>query len=175
MSFSDLEYQVNFDYLKDIEYYKDYNNKKRAWHEKEFSYYLRYLHLGLWEDYVLSNKIHTPFFQWFELIYAPKHKINYPFKNDSITPVLEKTYKDIISKKDFLSNFPPKKDIVVDNMFIATPLAQAPSQLTTENGLQKIIYQNNYSNETLYTITEHLIKIEEKINNGKFRILINKI
>ena len=90
MNFSNLEYQVDFDYLKDIEYYKDYNRKKRVWHEENFSYNLRFLHLGLWEDYVLSNKIHSPFFQWFELIYAPKHKINYPFKNDSITPILEK-------------------------------------------------------------------------------------
>ena len=90
MNFSNLEYQVDFDYLKDIEYYKDYNHKKRVWHEENFSYYLRFLHLGLWEDYVLSNKIHSPFFQWFELIYAPKHKINYPFKNDSITPIFEK-------------------------------------------------------------------------------------
>ena len=36
MNFSNLEYQVDFDYLKDIEYYKDCNNKKRVWHEKKF-------------------------------------------------------------------------------------------------------------------------------------------
>nr|KAJ0226368.1 hypothetical protein LSAT_V11C100041070 [Lactuca sativa] len=52
-------------------------------------------------------------------------------------------------------------------MFIATPLVQAPNQLTTEKGLQKIIYQNNYANETLSSITEHLVKIEEKIFKDK--------
>lgn len=167
MNFSNLEYQVDFDYLKDIEYYKDYNHKKRVWHEENFSYYLRFLHLGLWEDYVLSNKIHSPFFQWFELIYAPKHKINYPFKNDSITPIFEKKYKDIISNKEIIANFPPKGEIIINDMFIATPLVQAPNQLTTEKGLQKIIYQNNYANETLSSITEHLVKIEEKIFKDK--------
>nr|KAJ0210930.1 hypothetical protein LSAT_V11C400196350 [Lactuca sativa] len=52
-------------------------------------------------------------------------------------------------------------------MFIATHLVQAPNQLTTKKGLQKIIYQNNYANETLFSITEHLVKIEEKIFKDK--------
>lgn len=78
------------DCLKDVEFYEEYDAKKRAWYEERFSYYLRFLYLRLWKDYLLSNKIHSPFCQGFELFYAPTHNIDYPLKDDLITPILNK-------------------------------------------------------------------------------------
>jgi len=164
----ELKSSINFDYLQKIEIYKEYNNEKRAWHEKNFSYYLRYLHYGLWEDYVFSKQIHSPFFQWFELVYAPTHDIEFPFKTISsspIFPIFAKTYNDVTSNHKIISNYPPKKAVIIEENYIGTPLIHAPKENTThERNFQNIIYQNNYTNEILFTIGEQLDRIENKIS-----------
>ena len=108
----ELKSSINFDYLQKIEIYKEYNNEKRAWHEKNFSYYLRYLHYGLWEDYVFSKQIHSPFFQWFEPVYAPTHDIEFPFKQFPLVlffPFLLKLIKMLVLKIRLFQIILPKK------------------------------------------------------------------
>ncbi|KAL4565433.1 hypothetical protein LXL04_029527 [Taraxacum kok-saghyz] len=75
-----------------------------------------------------------------------------------------------MTNQETISNYTPKKGVIIDDGFIATPLLKVLGQQTSDKNFQNIIYQNNYSNEILSTVGGHLDRIEENFTQEKLSI-----
>ena len=154
--------KVNLNYLSD-EFFAEHNKEKRDWYTKFTNKYSTELEHWLeWRSYARENNIYITFFDWY-LLHCQKTGINIgedsPLQINQ-TPKITQEYKDLLTNEKTISIHPPKTVIKIQDKYIARPLTVIENKDKIEDICKDIVYQNNYSNEILCTISQQLNRIE---------------
>ena len=82
--------------------------------------------------------------------------IDNPFLNIYQTPKITQEYKEVSSNKYITTIHPPKTSLIIQDNYLAVPLATG-KQIDKEDSkelIKDVIYQNNYWNEILNTMSQ---------------------
>ena len=163
-----MDSKVNMQYLSD-EYFADHNREKREWYTKFVNnYYTELEHQVAWRKYVYANNIYMTFFEWYEILICKPQGIDNPFLKVYQTPKVTQSYKDVKTNKYIISIHPPKSPIFIQDNYLAIPLVTGQDIVKDDSSpkelVKDIIYQNNYSNEILNTMSQQLNRIEGNQN-----------
>ena len=80
------------------------------------------------------------------------------------SPKITQEYKDVKTNKNITAIHPPTTSITIQDKYLTIPLAAPNTGSLKEELTKDIIYQNNYSNEILSTISQQLNRIESNQN-----------
>ena len=153
-----MESKVNMIHLSD-EYFADHNTEQRNLYTKFVNSYIKeFEHQVEWRKYVYAKNIYITFFEWYELMVCRPQGIKYPFSKLNQTPEVTQKYKEVKTNKIIVSTHPPKKAIFVQDNYLAIPLITGQTIVEDDSNpkelVKDIIYQNNYSNEILNTMSQ---------------------
>ena len=90
--------------------------------------------------------------------------IKFPFSKLNHTPEITQTYREVKTNNNIVSTHPPKTAIFIQDNYLAIPLITSHNIVSEDSNptelIKDIIYQNNYSNEILTTMSQQLNRIE---------------
>src|SRR5262249_17987468 len=157
-------FEINKTYLHN-EFYSEKNKEKKIWFFKNFLEIRKQIQEEYY-DYMKENEINIEFFTWFEIYYAPKNDIEYPFKminNSTKTKIWETK-----TGQKFESEHPPLRELEINHFNKTVTISPYKTKNETEDitskDIKNIIEQNNFTNTHLQTIGTQLNKISNIIN-----------
>lgn len=164
------EFVVNKQFLRN-DFYSKENSEKRIWFFNTFPETKQQIQKEYY-DFIIQNKIHIFFFDWFE-IHSANHDIKYPFKN-SLNPVTlrsnnpDSTEWETSVGAKITANHPPLQNI---KLSVSNKSVEAtPFKTPGDDNLKKIVTQNNFSNIHLSTIGKQLDRIEKHVKKQPFQL-----